>query len=185
MMKKIRTAGAAAAALLAVYMLSGCADAIKDGTKALKEGRYEEAQELFQEAAGDADDKTAAEAYRGLGMAYYEQEEYTSALEAFQTALDKGGEQTVQIYNLMGICGMKTSDYGSALGYFQSGLAMADTSAGEDTDAGLIQEMRYNEIVCYEQTADWESAKQKISEYLADYPGDETAEKEAEFLETR
>ena len=45
--------------------------------------------------------------------------------------------------------------------------------------------MRYNEIVCYEQTADWESAKQKISEYLADYPGDETAEKEAEFLETR
>ena len=85
----------------------------------------------------------------------------------------------------MGICGMKTSDYGSALGYFQSGLAMAETSEGEDTDAGLIQEMRYNEIVCYEQTADWESAKQKISEYLADYPGDETAEKEAEFLETR
>lgn len=185
MMKKGKTAGAAAAAVLSVFMLAGCADALADGTKALESGRYEEAQSLFQTAAEDEDRETAAQAYRGLGMVYYEQKEYSSALEAFQSALDRGAGQTVQNYNLMGICAMKTDDYENALGYFQSGLALADTSSGESSDAELIQEMRYNEIVCYERTADWESAKQKVSEYLEDYPGDETAEKEAEFLETR
>lgn len=180
---KIRAAGAAAAVFLAAGMLSGCADAVRDGTKALDEGRYEEAQKLFQEAVKEG--KETADAYRGLGMAYYEQEDYGSALEAFQTALDEGGKQTVQIYNLMGICGMNLSEYDSALEYFQAGLALAETASGEDADARMIREMRYNEIVCYEQTADWENAKQKMSQYLADYPGDEAAEKEARFLETR
>lgn len=186
-MKGIRrkAAGAAAAALLAACMLSGCADAVKEGTKALENGEYGEAQKLFEEAVKDGDAETAADAYRGLGMAYYEQEDYSSALDAFQSALDKGGKQTVQIYNLMGICAMKNSEYGSALGYIQAGLALAETASAADADAGMLREMRYNEIVCYEQTADWENAKQKISEYLADYPGDEDAEKEAEFLETR
>lgn len=49
----------------------------------------------------------------------------------------------------------------------------------------MIQEMEYNEIICYEQTADWENAKQKITEYTEKYPDDENAKKEAEFLETR
>ena len=112
-------------------------------------------------------------------------EDYSPALEAFQTALDQGGEQTVQIYNLMGICAMNVSDYESALEYFQSGLALADTASGSETDTDLIREMRYNEIICYERTADWESAKQKAAQYLEEYPGDEAVEKEAEFLETR
>ena len=118
-------------------------------------------------------------------MAYYEMEDYSPALEAFQTALDQGGEQTVQIYNLMGICAMNVLDYESALEYFQSGLALADTASGSETDTDLIREMRYNEIICYERTADWESAKQKAAQYLEEYPGDEAVEKEAEFLETR
>ena len=118
-------------------------------------------------------------------MAYYEMEEYGSAMEAFQTALDRGAGQTVQIYNLMGICAMNVADYESALEYFQSGLALADTESEGETDTDLIREMRYNEIVCCERTADWESAKQKAAEYLQDYPGDEAVEKEAEFLETR
>lgn len=185
MMKKGKTAGVFVAAAMAVCMLGGCADALKDGTGALEAGQYEEARDIFESAAEQEEGEKSAEAYRGLGMAYYEMEEYGSALEAFQTALDKGAEQTVQIYNLMGICAMNVDDYENALEHFQSGLALAETSSEEETDTDLIREMRYNEIVCLEQTADWESAKQKAAEYLQDYPGDEAVEKEAEFLETR
>ena len=49
----------------------------------------------------------------------------------------------------------------------------------------MIQEMRYNEVVCYEKLADWENAKQNASEYLIEYPEDTAMEREAEFLETR
>lgn len=183
MMKKGKTAGIGAV-ILAACLLGGCSNALRDGIRALEDGEYEEARDYFQSAVEEDGDKTA-EAYRGLGMAYYEMEDYSPALEAFQTALDQGGEQTVQIYNLMGICAMNVLDYESALEYFQSGLALADTASGSETDTDLIREMRYNEIICYERTADWESAKQKAAQYLEEYPGDEAVEKEAEFLETR
>lgn len=45
--------------------------------------------------------------------------------------------------------------------------------------------MHFNMIVAYEQMKDWESAKAKLKEYLAEYPDDEAAKKELEFLETR
>ena len=56
-------------------------------------------------------------------MTYYEQEEYSSALDAFKKAVDTGVVQTTQIYNLMGVCAMKTEDYEAALEYIQAGLA--------------------------------------------------------------
>ena len=49
----------------------------------------------------------------------------------------------------------------------------------------MMQEMRFNEIVAYEQAGDIESARSKLADYTADYPDDEKAAKEAEFLETR
>ena len=85
-------------------------------------------------------------------MTYYEQEEYSSALDAFKKAVDTGVVQTTQIYNLMGICAMKTEDYEAALEYIQAGLAMAETDmSGEEEknsengkdSAEMIQEMRY------------------------------------------
>ena len=45
--------------------------------------------------------------------------------------------------------------------------------------------MRFNVIAAYEQSGDWESAKVKLTEYLEDYPDDEAAQKEMEFLNTR
>ena len=60
-------------------------------------------------------------------------------------------------------------------------LALED----EDNSEEMEQEIRYNIIAAYEQTGDWESVKVKLEEYLEDYPDDEDAKKEAEFLETR
>ena len=55
----------------------------------------------------------------------------------------------------------------------------------EDVSDEMMQEMRFNEIAAYEQSGDMESAKSKLKDYTADYPDDEKAAKEAEFLETR
>ena len=161
---------------------SGCANSAKSGVEALEAGDYKEAQAQFEKLTEEKDKKKSAEGYRGLAMTYYEQEEYSSALDAFKKAVDTGVVQTTQIYNLMGVCAMKTEDYEAALEYIQAGLAMAET--GKDS-AEMIQEMRYNEVVCYEKLADWENAKQKASEYLIEYPEDTAMEREAEFLETR
>ena len=176
---------AAAAALLAAGLVCGCANPQKEGVEALEEGNYEEAEARFSELT-EKGGKEGAAGYRGLGMVYYETEEYQKALEAFETAAESGIRPDVQMYNLMGVCAMQTEDYASALEYIQSGLALTSTSDGADkADAELVQEMKYNEIICYEQQADWENAKQKVTEYLEDYPDDETVQKEAEFLETR
>lgn len=164
----------------------GCANPQQSGVDALEAGNYEEALADFQDMTESGSRKDVAEGYRGLGMTYYEREEYENALEAFRQAADNGAEQTIQMYNLMGICAMQTGDYSAALEYIQSGIALTSTSDGADSaDAGLIREMKYNEIICCEHLADWESAKQKVTEYLNDYPDDEAMQREAEFLETR
>ena len=180
--------GVVLAGALAAVTLSGCSNPQKAGTEALEAGDYEEAKTQFQSLAGSDDRDRAAAGYRGLGMTYYEIEDYTSALEAFQQAVDNGAEQTAQLYNLMGICAMQNGDYASALEYIQSGLALADSTgdgAGESADAELIRQMRYNEIICYEQLADWENARQKAEEYLSEYPDDEAVQREMDFLKTR
>ena len=45
--------------------------------------------------------------------------------------------------------------------------------------------MRRNEIICYENLSDFATAKQKMAEYLEDYPDDEKAQRENIFLQTR
>lgn len=183
-MKKKKLTGIITLSLLMTCAASGCANPEKDGTEALEAGNYEEAQAQFTELSQSGDKEESAEGYRGLGMTYYEMEDYEKALSAFEQAEDAGVSPDVQLYNLMGVCGMQTGDYVKALEYIQAGLALADASSGGASEE-LIQEMKYNEIVCYEQQTDWENAKQKASEYLEDYPDDEAVQKEAEFLETR
>lgn len=106
----------------------GCADCgirlckqCESGVEALEAGDYKEAQAQFEKLTEEKDKKKSAEGYRGLAMTYYEQEEYSSALDAFKKAVDTGVVQTTQIYNLMGICAMKTEDYEAALEYIQAG----------------------------------------------------------------
>ena len=151
-------------------------------------GRYDAAEAAFEEATKNGNKEVAADGYQGLGMTYYEQKEYDKALEAFQTALDQGAEQTQELYNLTAVCAMKTEDYPKALECFQAGIALAESKTGDDetkADTALLQEMEYNVIVCYEQQADWENAKSAMKQYQADFPEDDSVSKEAEFLQTR
>lgn len=164
--------------LLAACMLTGCGSkSLEEGVSLLESGKYEAAAGKFKEAADE--DRNAGEAYRGLGIAEWEQGQYEAALNAFENALDNGAEKTAEIYNLMGCCELKLSEPKAALDYFHLGMEC------EDVGDELMQEMKYNEIVAYEDSGQWENARTKLKKYCKAYPDDERASKEAEFLETQ
>lgn len=174
--------------LLVVCLLTGCekTNYIEEGTTQLEAQQYEEAVASFEKSLEEKED--IAEAYRGLGMAYFEQQDYEKSRDAFQKVLDNEGEATPTLYNFMGICSMQLNDEAKALEAFQKGIDLAESTEGkkETTDyTEAVQEMKFNQIVCYENQADWENAKAKAEEYIAEYPDDKAAQKEAEFLRTR
>lgn len=159
-------------------VLTGCGDkTVEEGVQLLEEQDYQGAADLFQQAVEK--DEEDAEAQRGLGIAKWELGDYEGALSAFESALENGGDKTAEIYNLMGNCCMQMEQAKQALNYYRLGLEE------EDLSDELRQEMRFNEIAAYEMSGDMESAKSKLESYIQDYPDDEKAAKEAEFLETR
>lgn len=161
-----------------VFLLSGCkANPSEEGLILLQEGNYAGAIDKFQEAVDE--EVNVDDAYRGIGIAKWEQEDYAGSLEAFEHAMDNGAEPTATIYNFLGTCELKLEDYKMALNYYRLGMEC------EDCSEEMLQGMRFNEIVCFEALGEWESAKAKLAEYVADYPDDEIAAKEAEFFETR
>lgn len=175
MKKRIRNAAAVAAAAL---VLTGCGTSLlEEGTACLEQGDYVAAADTFMEAVQK--DSEDSEAWRGLGLARWEQKDYGGALEAFRNVLEKEGDPTGELYNLMGNCSMELEDTKGALQYYGLGLK------SEDISEELKQEMRWNEIAAYEKAGDVDHAREKLDSYMQDYPDDEKAAKEAEFLKTR
>lgn len=172
-----RQIGLSAAASLLVLCLCGCGNPSEDGVECLESGQYEEAIEHFEKAVED--EVNVGDAYRGIGIAKWEQEDYEGAGEAFRNALDNGAQKTGTLYNFIGSCELKLGNAVSAQNYFQAGIEQ------EDNSAELIQEMKYNIIAALEQAGDWESARARLYEYVAQYPEDAAAQKELQFLETR
>ena len=166
------------ALVLISVMLAGCAgNPYKEGMTSLEEGNYKEAAESFQQAVEK--DKNTADAYRGLGIALWEQEDYEGACDAFGKALKEGTEKNGTLYNFLGNCELKLGNPKKALSYYEKGLKDKECSKA------LVQQMEYNIIVSYEGMEEWEQAKEALSKYTETYPDDETAQKELQFLETR
>lgn len=163
--------------ILCCLLLAGCGNAVKEGTALLEEGKMDEAQEKFETSIEK--EKDLGEAYRGLGICYWEKSDYTKAMAAFEKALDNGAEQMATLYNMLGICALKTNNAEKAVSYFVKGQEQSDAE-GE-----LLQEMAFNEIAGYEQLGKYSEAKQKLELYVSAYPDDETAAKELEFLNTQ
>lgn len=181
--------------VLAMLFLTGCGtDYMLEGNQLLEErdfagaaASFEQAVEQVQDDAEKVDKLT--DALRGLAICLYEQSDFQSARDTFQQVLDKGGEATPEMYNLMAISAMHLNDYTGGAELFQTGITLAGVQSGADTApeeyASLVQEMRFNEIVCYEKLQDWENAKVKMQDYESLYPDDQEAQKEADFLGTR
>lgn len=163
--------------LLTSVLLTGCGSPYKAGIKSLEKGEYKEAAESFHEAIEE--EKNLADSYRGLGIALWETGEYQEALEAMESALAQGTEENATIHSIMGNCAMQIEMYEEAAEYYEKALSMKDISDE------LKKETRYNQIAAYEYAGNVDKAKEKLEEYIADYPDDESALREAEFLETR
>lgn len=82
------------------------------------------------------------------------------------------------IYNQLGLCKLKNGDYAEALNAFQAGLETPDNSS-------VLKQLRFNEIVAYEYVSDFAKASELITVYLQNYPDDEQAKREYQFLQTR
>lgn len=164
--------------LMAACVLAGCGNqSLEEGMELLEAGKYEESIEQFKEAV-DAD-RNSGDAYRGIGIARWELGQYEAARNAFESALEHDAEKTATIYNFLGNCEMQLENPKAALNYYNLGIAC------EDCSEEMLQEMKFNEIVAYEQCGEWENAGTKLKEYTDAYPDDERAAKEAEFLETQ
>lgn len=111
-----------------------------------------------------------------LGKTYEAIEDYNYAASIYNTYLSNKGNNAA-VYNQLGVCRLRMKDYDAAILAFDAGLSLED----EDWK----QELLYNEAICYEYTLDFETAYEKLSEYLAIYPKDELAKRELVFLETR
>ena len=64
------------------------------------------------------------EALRGLGISYYELEQYDKAASTFETALENGVRETPELYNLLGISYLNTGEYEKASSCFETGSQM-------------------------------------------------------------
>lgn len=164
---------------LCLWLLLNNVNPSEEGIEYLKNGQYEEAIGQFEQAIKD--EVNVGDAYRGIGIAKWEQEDYEGAREAFQKALEQSGETPLTgiIYNFLGSCELKLGNPASAQNYFRKGIGLKGNSQE------LEREMKYNLIVSFEQAGDWESAKAELAEYTAEYPDDAGALKERQFLETR
>ncbi len=174
----MKKAGTIFLLLACCMILSGCGKMeYKTGMEHLKSGEYEAAVEQFEKAIDE--ERNIGDSYCGIALAKWEMKDYEGTIEAFQSALENGSEETGAIDNILGVCKMQLGDYKGALETYEKGIQK------EDCTEEMLREMKFNIIAIYEKLEDWETAKAKLAEYVSEYPDDAQAAKEAEFFSTR
>ena len=135
-------------------------------------GEYQKAYLALE----DAKEKGGARSYLYLGRSYEATGDYNYAANVYNSYLSKYSGDA-EIYNQLGLCEMKKGEYNNALTAFQSGLQMEENT--------MKQSLLFNEIAAYEYLGDFAQAKVLMNKYLAMYPDDVQAQREAGFLATR
>lgn len=135
-------------------------------------GEYQKAYLALEEAKS----KGGAESYLYLGKAYEATGDYNYAASVYNSFLSKEGGNA-EVYNQLGLCELKKQDYQKALEAFVAGM--------EIDDGSFKQSLAFNEIVAYEYLGNYQKALELIDIYLKNYPDDEVAKREQQFLSTR
>ena len=86
-------------------------------------------------------------------------------------------QSKAEIYNQLGLCRMQMKEYELALMAFQSAMNIEGN--------GMMQTLKFNEIIAYEYMEEYKTAAALMSDYLKTYPDDEAAQRENLFLKTR
>lgn len=167
---------------------SGAASVLSQAEKitvATSEDKYQLAkvhflQGNYDEALSELSDGYAGgftEAYYYIGEIYRIQKDYEKAAYYYDIFIDSGEVSSSNVFNQMAICRIKLGDYEAALDYLEQGLAY--------NYAGTLQVLKKNEIIVYEYLGRYDEAKERMAGYLTSYPEDESAKREAEFINTR
>lgn len=171
----------------------------------LKGAGYEaEAGEYLEEALEKKAGSSAVN-YTVKGRIYLQKEQYEDAVECLASAIEKGdveanlylaqayealGDEQAKnecidtyvkanpessvAYNQLGCRAMEEGNYKEAVSCFSQGLELEKVTNE--------QELRSNLIAAYERDGDFLNAKEKMREYVRDYPNDEAAVREYWFL---
>lgn len=135
-------------------------------------GDYQKAYLALEEAKG----KGGVDSYLYLGKAYAATGDYNYASSVYSNYLSNQGPDA-EIYNQLGLCELAKKDYQKALEAFQAGKQIEGNS--------LMQTLSFNEIVAYEYLQDYQKAAVLLNAYLQNYPDDQAAIREQQFLSTR
>ncbi len=151
---------------------SGAEDYCSQGQIYYYLGQTEDAKTSFARAI----DLGSVDAVPLMGKLYLENGEIQAARSMYQSYLEQAVQPAVA-YNGLALCDMEDGDYDSALTNIASGLAQDEEEVRES--------LLLNEIACYEYKLDFETAKEKMEAFLAEYPDNEDAVRENIFLQSR
>lgn len=111
-----------------------------------------------------------------LGEIYELKGDFTTAVSNYNDYIKVSNPSVAEYVTIIN-CQINAGDYEAAMKNCQSAI----TNAGESEKKAL----RFEEIVVLEKIGDFNAAKEKMTKYLEDYPDDEKAKREFEFLQTR
>lgn len=136
------------------------------------QGEYQKACLVLEEARKEG----SAESYLYLGRAYEATGDYNYASSVYSSYLGQY-EENAEVYNQLGLCEMAKGEYSKALEAFQAGMQLGNSA--------MMQTLSFNEITAYEYLGEYEKAYVLINNYLKNYPDDQQARREYDFLSTR
>lgn len=152
----------------------------------IENSNYEEALSYFNEAIRLGNGEVGPTQYELLlykAECLFMLKRYSEAKEIYETLLsiDKNNKQYKELYNnvssIVNLVEFKTAiDSGE--------IDKADSILSELRGLGLEHEksVMYNQAVLYEKKGEWKNALNAFNYYLKQYPGDEGAMHEIEFI---
>lgn len=161
------------------YLKKGlkCEDESKEG-KYMKGCLYKASGDLEKALSALQESKTAGygKASFTMGEIYEQLGDLENAIACYDSYL-KVANASVAEYSKIIECQIAAGDIEKAKAYCETAVANAKPSE--------LRAMKFEQITAMEKMGDFAKAKELMSQYLADYPDDEKAQRENEFLLTR
>ena len=190
-MKKMVKIKYAIVLLFSIFILSSCQNKKINQYKSygidyLENNNYEEALSYFDEALKLGDGEVSSTQYELLlykAECLFKLNRYDEAKKIYETlkVIDKNNKTFNELYNNLSTI-VNLVDFRIAIDNGE--LDRADEVFLELKSIGLEHEksVMYNQAVLYEKKGEWKNALNAFNYYLKQYPGDENALHEVEFI---
>ncbi len=181
--------------VVSCLMLTGCSSSKKvdelrlQGIEELQKAKYSQAIETLNKALELSDGKVSSMQFDIL--MYRAEAEYMSGdFEAAQKTIDTlrevdGDKETYMKFQTQLDAKKFVTDASEALNNGDTDTAKQKIDEAKAAGIANDRDLLFDEIVYYEKTARWQDAYNAVKAYLEQYPGDEDAERELSFLQTR